>query len=224
MKTSTFHHRNGAMTLIELLVVLAVITVLVAFVFVRSGRAKDGNGYARIRCLNNLKQAGLAFRIWEGDNSDKYPMAVSCTNGGAMEFTSGPNAFRTFQVMSNEISTPKVLICPMETDNTRFIATNFNDFCNSNISYFVGLDAAETNATTLLLGDHNITNGTPLKNGLLALTTNRLAGWTKEVHNQIGNICLADGNVQQDSTTGLQDQIAQTGVVTNRLLMPILGP
>ena len=31
----------------------------------------------RINCVNNLKQDGLAFRIWEGDNGDKYPMAVS---------------------------------------------------------------------------------------------------------------------------------------------------
>ncbi len=223
MKTSTFNHRNGAMTLIELLAVLVIITVLVAMILPSLARPRH-KGSTRIWCVNNHKQDGLAFRIWEGDNNDKYPMAVSRTNGGAMEFTSGPNAFRAFQVMSNEISTPKVLICPMETDNARSIATNFNDFCNSNISYFVGLDAAETNATMILSGDHNITNGTPLKNGLLALTTNELARWTTEVHNKVGNILMADGSVQQDSTTGLQDQIAKTGVVTNRLLMPILGP
>ena len=27
----------------------------------------------KINCINNLKQVGLAFRIWEGDNGDKYP-------------------------------------------------------------------------------------------------------------------------------------------------------
>lgn len=211
------------MTLIELLVVLVVITVLVAMIMPAMVRPRHG-GSIRIQCLNNLKQDGLAFRIWEGDNNDKYPMAVSGTNGGAMEFNSGPTAFRTFQVMSNELSTTRTLLCPMETDSARFRATNFNDFCNSNISYFVGLDAAETNATMLLMGDHNITDGTALKNGVLALTRNSLARWTTEVHNKVGNICLADGSVQQDSNTGLQDQVAHTGVATNRLLMPIFGP
>ena len=223
MNTSISNKQNRAMTLIELFVVLVVIAVLVAMIMPAMVRPRHG-GSLRIQCVNNLKQDGLAFRIWEGDNNDKYPMAVSCTNGGAMEFNSGPNAFRAFQVMSNELSTTRTLLCPMETDSARFRATNFNDFCNSNISYFVGLDAAETNATMLLMGDHNITDGTALKNGVLALTRNSLTRWTTEVHNKVGNICLADGSVQQDSTTGLEDQIAKTGVVTNRLLMPIFGP
>lgn len=210
------------MTLIELLVVLAVIAVLGALILPQMARPHVYGGGPN--CVNNLKQAGLAFRIWDGDNNDKYPMAVSGTNGGSMEFTCGANAFRTFRVMSNELSTPRVLICPQETDNTRFMATNFEYFCNSNISYFVGVDATETSPTMVLSGDHNITNGTTIRNGLLELTTNRPAGWTTRVHNKIGNVVLADGSVQQDSITGLQDQIAKTGVVTNRLLMPILGP
>ena len=213
---------NGGMTLIELLVVLAVITVLVAMML--PATARRHNGGIQVQCANNLKWAGLAFRIWEGDNNDLYPNAVSRTNGGAMEYQSGPTVFHHFQVMSNELSTPKVLICPQETDRARLVATNFEFFCNSNISYFVGLDAREANPMMFLSGDHNITDGTSLQNGLLELTTNRSARWTREVHKKIGNICLADGSVQQSSITGLQDQIAHTGVVTNRLLMPVLGP
>ena len=212
-----------AMTLLELLVVLAVIAVLAALILPSVLRPPH-DGSMHIQCVNNLKQEALAFRIWEGDNNDKYPMAVSRTNGGAMEFTSGPNVFRHFQVMSNELSTPKVLICPQETDKVRFVATNFDYFSNSNISYFVGLDAAETNPAMILSGDHNITNGTAPGNGLLVLITNRPAGWTTEVHHKVGNVCLADGSVWQDSATGLQDRIAHTGVATNRLLMPIFGP
>ena len=30
----------------------------------------------KISCTNNLKQVGLATRIWGGDNGDKYAMAV----------------------------------------------------------------------------------------------------------------------------------------------------
>ena len=210
----------------ELLVVMAVTFILVA-VFLPAIADRKVPAY-RIQCVNNLKQTGLAFRIWEGENGDRYPMAVpsTSTNGGSMDFLTGPNAFRTFQVMSNELSTPKILLCPKETETSkdRFMATNFTTLCNSNLSFFVGVDASETNSAMILSGDHNITNGTPIRNGLLALTTNRLAGWTSEIHNKVGNVALADGSVQQDSILGLQNQIAGTGVATNWLQMPVLEP
>lgn len=155
---------------------------------------------------------------------DKYPTAVPTTNGGSMDFITGPNAFRHLQVMSNELSTPKVVFCPLESDRNRFLATNFGVFCNSNISFFVGIDGAETNTTMFLYGDHNITNSMPVRNGILNLTTKRPAGWTAEMHNKVGNICMADGSVVQTSIVGLQVAVASTGVASNRLQMPILGP
>jgi len=106
----------------------------------------------------------------------------------------------------------------------RAAATNFDFMSNSNLSYFVGVDAEETNPQTLLSGDRNITNGTSAKNGVLDLTTNRPSGWTAEMHNKIGNIALADGSVQQLSTLNLRATVENTGVATNRLQMPILGP
>lgn len=224
MNSSISKRRIGAMTLIELMVVLAAITVLAALVLPGLMQPQPARAL-RIQCVNNLKQTGLAFRIWEGDNGDRYPMAVPGTNGGSMDFLTGPNEFRTFQLMSNDLCTPKVLLCPEDTDIERqTAATNFVFFCNSNISYLLGVDACESNWTTILSGDHNITDGTPLKNGLLALTTNRPARWTSEVHNKCGNLCMADGSVQEVSISGLQAQIAGTGLATNRLLMPILGP
>jgi type II secretory pathway pseudopilin PulG len=54
------------MTLIELFVVLAVITVLAALLFPALTRAKARSEI--ISCNNNMKQIGLAFRIWEGDH------------------------------------------------------------------------------------------------------------------------------------------------------------
>lgn len=210
------------MTLVELLVVLGIIAVLAALLLPSLSKAE--NRAARISCVSNLKQIGLASRIWEGDHGNYYPMAVSETNGGTMGFVNGLNAFRHFQVMSNELSTPKVLLCPAESDENRFTGTNFVNFSNSNLSYFVGIVANDSNFTMILSGDHNITNGTSVRKGLLALTSNAPTGWTSEIHNKVGNILLADGSVQQESTIGLQGQIANTGVSTNLVQMPVLGP
>ncbi|HLP77984.1 MAG TPA: hypothetical protein VK327_13830 [Candidatus Paceibacterota bacterium] len=146
-------------------------------------------------------------------------MAVPTNQGGSMELVLAGDVVSTFRVMSNELSTPRLLVCP--ADAKRNPATNFsNDLTRTKISYFVGVEASETNANMLLFGDRNITNGTRLHGGLLELTTNHLSGWTGEIHQNSGNIALADGSVQQVSTPGLRTVVENTGIATNRLAVP----
>lgn len=154
-------------------------------------------------------------------------MHVAGTNGGAMEWVASGQAWPLFQTLSNELNTPKILVCPQ--DPTRFPATNFlsagmspiADFDNSHISYFLGVDAEETRPTMLLAGDSNLeVAGTPVKSGLLNLWTNSAAGWTKERHQKAGNIGLADGSVSQFSNPKFREVLANTGVATNRLAIP----
>lgn len=151
-------------------------------------------------------------------------MSVSETNGGTMEFAPGPDEWRHFQLMSNELNTPKVLICPTDWASARAWATNFSMLENSNLSYFIGPDVSETDPQGLLSGDRNITNGTPIRNGILELTTNTPASWTAEMHNKVGNILLSDGSVQQITWFGLRTAVANTSNFTNRLQMPTLNP
>lgn len=220
MKIIFCGRRERGLTLVELLVIIVVITFLYLMLLPRNTGTRARA--ERIRCVNNLKQIGLSTRVWEGDHGDKYSWSISGTNGGTMEFISGPNAWRHFQVMPNELSTPKILVCPADTSRTA--ATNFTFFNNSNLSYFVGIDASETDPQSMLMGDRNLTNGTPVRNGILELTPTHPAGWTDEMHKKVGNIVLADGSVQQVSQSGLRLSLASSGVVTNRLQMPVLTP
>lgn len=212
------HSFQPGFTLAALLVIIAVLAILAALLLPALAAAK--RKAQRINCVNNLKQDGLAFRIWEGDNGDKYPMAVSTANGGTMEFTTGADTFRHFQVMSNELSTPKILVCP--ADSTRKAAANFIRLQNHNVSYFVGLDATETSPQMLLDGDRNVTGPAEPENGILKLAPGDPVSWTEAIHVRQGNVGLADGSVQQLSNSSLRQTLKDSGNPTNtwRISLP----
>ena len=201
----------------EVLVIVVVAGALLCLALVWLVQAKRKAG--SICCNCNLKQVGISFRLWEDDRQGKYPMQVSVTNGGAMELVAAGNVAACFRVMSNELSTPKILLCPADTH--RVWATNFSTLNNSNISYFIGVDAKETKPQMFLSGDDNFAiGGVPVASGLLAISTNTPFSWTAARHKFFGNVGLADGSVQQLNTNALQQALQQTGVATNRLAIP----
>jgi prepilin-type N-terminal cleavage/methylation domain-containing protein len=204
-----------AFTLIELLVVIAVLAILAAMIDFGPSRKTKARAQ-RVHCVNNLKQVGLAFRIWPA-NGDRYQMGVTVTNGGTMEWAEGGNAFRHVQVMSNELNTPKILVCPTDS---RTPAKDFQILSNSNLSYFIGLDASDTMPQMFLTGDRNITNGLAPERTVLMLPPDRPAGWTDTMHRKQGNVGLADGSVQAFTISMLREALKNTGDTTNRIALP----
>jgi prepilin-type processing-associated H-X9-DG protein len=205
-----------AFTMPELLVVLLIVIVLAALILVRLAQPKSAA--LRIQCVNNLNQLGHAFRIWQQDNG-QYPMSSSQADFDASKFASDNQMYKFFQVLSNELASPRLVFCP--TDKQRSAATNFSkDFDSSHVSYFAGLDLNETNSTAFLAGDRNLVNGMKSTNGVFEVTSNQTLGWGKKMHFGNGDILFVDGHVDQLDSAQLRNAVANTGLATNRLVFP----
>jgi competence protein ComGC len=217
MNARPWNRKTSALTRNEVFVIIAIVAVLVALVL--AGLFNPPKRSSRIGCSGNLKQIGLAFKLFANDNGDKYPASVSVTNGGALELVPRGDVFPHFQVMSNELQVPRILFCP--NDSERTWATNFtSDFNDTHVSYFVGVDADEARPKMLLAGDRNIRlRGAPLAHGLASLTTNSPVRWSEKMHKSFGNVALADGSVQQVDAQELRDLLEKSRV-TNRLAIP----
>jgi hypothetical protein len=200
----TYSPTNDAFTRTELVVVLAISGFLMTWFVHAQLDPQDKARRERQLCVVQLKQVGLAFRIWSNDHNDKFPMAVPAAGGGSLEAVQAGEPYRHFKAIANELTKAKLVTCPSDD---RDVADGFDTLKNANLSYFVGIDADETKPQMLLAGDRNITNGVATKKGILELSDLPAPGWTDSIHKSAGNIGLADGSAQQADTAALRRQI-----------------
>jgi prepilin-type N-terminal cleavage/methylation domain-containing protein/prepilin-type processing-associated H-X9-DG protein len=221
MKVFQFHRRacppnlqgRRAFTLPEMVLVVAILVVLAMLLPALMARYPH---VSRANCVNCLKEIGIAFRVWGGDNDGKYPMEVPAAQGGARELIATGNVAGCFRVMSNELSAPKILTCP--EDSKHKPATNWA-ISRLNLSYFIGMNATNPSSPTVLSGDANLLqNGRAVSAGKLNLWLNSIS-WTKDRHGGGGNILLPDGSVQSVRQLGFTN-LNGAYFATNRVVVP----
>jgi len=156
--------------------------------------------------------------MWSNDHGEKFPMEWSEAQGGSKASAAAGIAVPSFLIISNELNSPKVLTCPEDSKRQR--TADFASFNQQSLSYFLGIDAAETNPASILLGDRNLTVAGVSTNGLVSITSPKTVRWSRHIHKHNGNLALADGSAFQSTTDILQKSLQGSGLETNRFAVP----
>jgi prepilin-type processing-associated H-X9-DG protein len=236
MRLSTHRPTAHGLTRLDVAIVIAVLGTLGLFVGSALNAARRmAKG---IHCVNNLKNVGLAFRVFATDHDDHFPWQVPAKDGGTADLFGQPESlWRHFLVVTNaqmrpnNLDYPRYLWCPMDSSKrpaATFFANPANPRAavfsgNQHVSYFLNLGAStnELQAETpdrILSGDRNLlVDGKAIGPGTTLLSGGLSVGFTaRRIHRGYGQLLFADGSVWQ----GISNRVAGAANATNLLLIP----
>ena len=207
---------KGALKPIEvfLIVVIGLPLVLIMGVLVPAGRTHSGP--SAVDCASNLKQMGLALRLYAEDYNGRFP--TEKTNS-LLEPDPAQLLVRTYQTISNELSNPRILFCPLDN---RAYASNFTVLKSTNISYFLSFDARYVMTNAITAGDRQMeVSKQRLQPGFFTVTSNMEIHWSRELRHKSrrGNLLFSDGSVEM-MTPNVTDFVKAEQIPTNRLVIP----
>ncbi len=171
-----------AFTLIELLVVIVVIALLAALLLPTLGQATE-----RARstaCLSNLKQMGVALRLYLDENGNRMPVMQNRSRGTNLVVTN-----TIADVLGRQLGNPQVLRCP--SDRQRY-------FEDTGSSYFWNFLLNGQPADSLRV------MGRPVKENGIALFADQLEFHVARGPGKGKNYLYADGAVKTFSTVELE--------------------
>jgi hypothetical protein len=208
--------RECGFTRVEL---LAVITALFLIALVLAPAAVSMRSDSeRAICFNNLRLVGRAVQMWAGDHNQQTPWRTLVSDGGTMSPKRGA-AWYEFSFLSNQLASPKVLVCPSDVGAIR--ARDFDQFRETGfrqdaLSYIISLDATPDAPRGWLSGDRNLrpksygatscSAGVNDAGSLAIEQPNPVPAWTNgAVHGEFGHVLLLDGSVEFTSTARLRE-------------------
>ena len=115
-----------------------------------------------------------------------------------------------YRAVSNELATPKVLVCPEDKQKVAWADWPTLDG-DRHISYFLGYDAHESRPQTILAGDRGVTGTFGVNSYELSWTTavgsSIDATFDTTLHGGYGHIVLSDASVHHASSLQVREQI-----------------
>lgn len=216
-----------AFTHIELLVVLTVVGLLAALALPALGVSPARS--ARLSCLNNLRQIGRALQMRALDHNGEYHWRIPQSDGGVLGSPFVPDVWYDFSWVSNQLVTPRILVCPSDATKQKWVAVNWGlspnggflnvAYRNNAVSYPLWVHTSPLIPQAVVSGDRNLaysgmgTCGIINANNVwMAQRGDANVAWTNAIHGVTGNLLFNDGHVLQSTSEDLRNALNVTNV------------